>query len=467
MGRANIDLSWLVGLLTKTPTAEQNPTFGASQEQPFFDSQTGTYSSEPAYTDAQGNEIPGTLGKADTIHQLVPPSQWQRFVHPEQAGQIDTVNNAFVTKPLMAGLENKVNIDTRAGNVLKMNPALRPPTLTPEQAAVSGYGDFSPPTITNQYNRAVTGAEGGLPTTMGQTDVVQAGTGLKASLGEAGRQDVQESVLDQDTLNHWFKSFHLTPMESQLAEKQLKTEMGVQPLVAQIRERALQNQLKEQTDLVPAQTQLSLTQTQNAQRGASEAGNLWPYTKTSMDNRAIGDAATSFAIPEQPRFANMIQPDKSVAPFRKDPLGASPFAIQMSSLGDLKNASGGDIIKDSSGKSYTIPKAPPSNMDPLTGQPLITSTNGPSISHDTSGSMAPPVSDGLSHTTLGTGKVDQMSPDEIHNEMAKVEAQYYQYPNSDAGMRYQMLKKMLQSITPSMHKPLSHISMNPAGLNIP
>lgn len=394
MARANIDLSWLAGLLTKTPTAANsvNPDYNQEDSIPYTDPVTGQTSG------VMPNNTPYT-----------PPTQWQRLVHSDQANAIDALNNQAVSKPLSASLSNASDIRVRSGNYARLPSSLQVPNLSPTEAAVAGYGEFNPPTILNQQNRAVMDAQGGVPSTLAATDVTQAGTGLKAAVGEAGRQDVQESILDQDTLNHWFTAFHLTPLQSQLAEKQLKSETGVQPLVAQIRERALQNQQQQEEHLVPAQTQLSLTQTENAQRQASEVGTLWPYAKTALDNRMIGESATSHYLPEMDRFGNTIQPDGSIKPFTKNPLGASPFAVQMQSLGDLTGAGAGQTIKSADGKhTYTIPAAPPSNIDPLTGgsvsksfttptgTPTITSTNGPTVTHDTTGSMSPPVTHGLS-----------------------------------------------------------------------
>lgn len=462
MSRANIDLSWLASLLTKTPTTADNantPDLAPGSEGKFLDP-TGTL---------HGDTI-------DISNPYQSPTTMQRLVWPDQSAQIDKLNNQYSSQPLMANLENSTNLNIRAGNVKKLDPSLQP-NESPLAAAAGGYGSLdTSPSYINQQNQALLNAQHGLPGVRSATDLNTGQYDLTASKGAVDRQQMEQSAISGDLVNRWNTAYGLTPQQISLAERQVKSELGFQGSVEQIREQALKNQFDEQSHLIPAQNRLSLTQTTNAQNAASEQQTMWPYAKTALDNRMIGEAATSHYLPEMDRFGNTIQPDGSIKPFTKNPLGASPFAVQMQSLGDLTGADVGQTIKSADGKhTYTIPAAPPSNIDPLTGGsvsksfttltgiPTITSTNGPTVTHDTTGSMSPPVTHGLS--TLPQSTPDDV--DSIRNEMSKLENSYYQYPDSQSGIRYKYLKGKLDELVKHQSNSNSRYIVPSSGFNLP
>src|SRR5689334_3870339 len=127
MPRANIDLGWLAGLLTKTPTATTNPDFDPSQEVPYTDPVTGQTS--------------GVMGQ----RPLIAPTNWQRLVHPEAAAAIDDINNKFTAQPAFSTQANLIRQSIAARNVANTPAWARLPNTTPEQEALLGGGTFQTP----------------------------------------------------------------------------------------------------------------------------------------------------------------------------------------------------------------------------------------------------------------------------------------------------------------------------------
>lgn len=393
MGRANIDLSWLASLMTPTPTAQ---------------SQANTPDLDPG---SQGQFLDPNF--QDTNQPFQSPSQWQRIVHPEQSNAIDAQNNEFITKPLQAGLDNRTALNIHAGNVGLLDPSLRPNT-NPLSAAASGYGDINQsPSYINQQNSALLQAQHGVPGIQASTGINTAKYQNTASAGSLERQQAEQSILNQDQVNQLQTVYGLTPAQIDLAEQQVKASSHFLPTENSIKTQALKNQQEEQSNLIPAQTSLAETQTQNAQRQASEIGNLWPYAKTALDNRAIGDAATSKFIPlQEPRGASIDSSTGMVSPFQRNPLGASQYESMISMMKDI-NGNDTQMVPDQNGKmvKMKVPNTLHTPFNPInddtsrllnTPVPLRTSSNGPSVTPDPSGSMAPPVNPSLSSNTLGT-----------------------------------------------------------------
>lgn len=435
MGRANIDLSWLASLLTKTPTAT------TSANTPDLD--------------------PGSVGKfldengQDVSQPYSSPSQWQRLVHPEESGAIDKMNNDYISKPIMANLENRTSLGIRAGNVGLLPLALAPntPALS---AAAAGYGSLdTSPSYINQQNRALLTAQHGLPGTQAATDLNIGKIENVASAGTLDRQPMEQSILNQDTVNRWHTVYGLTPDQIELAEKQVKSDLRFKPTEDSIKTQALKNQQQEQDTLVPAEQNLRLTQTGNAQNIASENTQLWPYTQRSMDNHAVADAATSKYIPlQEPRGASI--DNGVVTPFQRNPLGASQYESMMSMMSDI-NGKGTQTITGPDGKKMTVkmPNTLHAPFDPLgnaslppSGSPMLkASSNGPSVTPDTTGSMAPPINPSLSSTTL-----PETHAPSINVPLSTTSASTYNTGMAQAGEQYQKQHAVSESLNTLLSK---------------
>lgn len=414
MGKVNIDLGALFGALTKTPTAQQNPAFGAEEQQyePSFNYQTGKMDDIPSdYTSPAGGSIdPSLVKKYGTTNPVLSPTRMQHLFHPDQSQAIDSMNNQAIMHTVIPGIDNAAQLRVRAGNVGLLDPSLRPNT-SPLSAAASGFGSLdTSPTYINQQNESLLTAQHGLPGTKAATDLNVGQYDLTASKGAIDRQQMEQSVISGDLVNRWNTAYGLTPQQISLAERQVKAELGFQGSVEQIREQALKNQFDEQSRLIPAEHNLSLTQTGNAQNIASETSRMWPYQKEALDNRMIGDAATSKYLPlQEPRGGKIDSSTGIITPFDRNPLGASQYESMLSMMHDI-NGNDTQLVPDQNGRMVKVkmpnslhtPFNPLGNVSlPPSGSPMIkASSNGPAITPDSSGSMTPPVNASLSSTTL-------------------------------------------------------------------
>lgn len=355
MARASIDLSWLASLLTKTPTTTPNPTFGDTQEQPYTDPVTGNSSTVPAYTDAQGNEIPGTLPKnADTTSRFTVPSKWQTFVHPEAAAAINSLNSQYASRPIIANQINDVNNQVGAKNFDIVKNAGGVPNALSKVPSDAGYlltgGDYQP-THTGVEGRALLNNAANIQAPQSAADVTQANVNLSQATGELSREPVTEAGLAQQDVNNLSRLLHVDAPTINLNAQQIKAQTGLEPTVEQVREYTINQQKQE--------AQLGL-------KTATERNTLYDsYGAPTMHNQAVKDLADSSNYPIQSPYENRINPSGTITPRTRNPLGMSSMAQTMGAMSDLTNANGVDTIKDNAGHTYTIPKAPPSDVDPL------------------------------------------------------------------------------------------------------
>lgn len=355
MARANIDLSWLASLLTKTPTATPNPTYGAEQEAPYTDPVTGQTSSAPAYTDAGGNEIPGSLPKgADITSRFTAPSKWQTFVHPEAAAAINSLNSGFASRPIIAQQTHDIGNTIGAQDAKLMRPlmptALQSPSISDTQAYLATGGDYQP-THTGTEGRALLNNAANIQAPQSAADVAQANVNLSQATGELQREPVHESGLAQQDVNNLSRLLHVDAPTINLNAQQIKAQIGIEPTVEQVREYTI-NQQKQEAEL--------------GLKTSTERNTLYnTYGAPTMHNQAVKDLADSSNYPIQPPYENRINPSGTITPRTRNPLGMSTMAQTMGAMSDLTNANGLDTIKDNHGNTYTIPKAPPGDVDPL------------------------------------------------------------------------------------------------------
>lgn len=446
MARAQIDLSWLAGLLTPTPTAVD------SANTPDLD-----IGSQGKFLDQNFNDVSQPYSS---------PSNWQRMIHPEQAAQIDQLNNQFAVRPLAAAQENQIKYDTALTNISRMPKFALASGTTPQEMASTGYGTFQTPVELAQQNRAMANMSGGITPIQSSTDINAAHENLEASNRALQRQPTVEAGLDQQSVNSLQKLLNVDQPSIKLAESQIRSELGREPTYEEVRERTLSNQLNEQKNLIPAQTQLSLTQTGNAQRIANETGRLWPYEQRTMENSAVGNAASSRYQPLGESFGNRID-NGIVTPTVRNPLGMSPMMQNMQLVKELTGENT-QTITGLSGKpiNFQVPTIDHSAFNPLDGGNVISATNMRSpVTHDISGSMSPGTSPLHSDNTL---QDSGSHLDDIKAEMDKLEPTYYQYPNSYNGIRYKTLKAQYDNML-AKQQASQYIrpSMNPLGMNIP
>lgn len=355
MPRANIDLSWLASLLTTTPTTTPNPTFGDTQEKPYTDPVTGNSSTVPAYTDAQGNEIPGTVPSgADTTSRFTVPSKWQTFVHPEAAAAINSLNSQYASRPIIAQQTHDIGntIGAQDAGLMRplMSPALQNPNISNTQAYLATGGDYQP-THTGVEGRALLDNAANIQAPQSAADVVSAGNVLHETQGVAARMNTTEQSLDQDAINRLSQLTHVEAPQIKLTADRLAGELRRQPTYEEIREDLLQQQKQD--------AQLGL-------KTSTERNILYDsYGAPTMHNQAIKELADSSNYPIQSPYENQINPSGTITPRMRNPLGMSAMAQTMGTMSDLTNANGVDTIKDNAGHTYTIPKAPPSDIDPL------------------------------------------------------------------------------------------------------
>lgn len=355
MARANIDLSWLASLLTQTPTTTPNPTFGDTQEKPYTDPVTGNSSTVPAYTDAQGNEIPGTIPSgADTTSRFTVPSKWQTFVHPEAAAAINSLNSQYASRPIIAQQTHDIGntIGAQDAGLMRplMAPALQNPDISNTQAYLATGGDYQP-THTGVEGRALLNNAANIQATQSAADVTQANVNLSQATGELSREPVTEAGLAQQDVNNLSRLLHVDAPTINLNAQQIKAQTGLEPTVEQVREYTINQQKQE--------AQLGL-------KTATERNTLYDsYGAPTMHNQAVKELADSENYPIQSSYENRINPSGTITPRTRNPLGMSAMAQTMGAMSDLTNANGVDTIKDNAGHTYTIPKAPPSDVDPL------------------------------------------------------------------------------------------------------
>lgn len=494
MPRANIDLSWLAGLLSPTPTAanSQNPAYGAIEDPNAEADHSGVpggnhgaipgigyqpqdsngnpiptstidypaKSSLKTYHDSNGNAIdPSLVAKFGTTSPYKAPSQWQRMIHPEQSGQIDQLNNSFSSRPLVAQQENNIRYGTALSNIARMPHSALPLGVSPTEAAATGYGTFQTPVELSQQNRAMANMEGGITPLQSSTDINVAKSNLESSNRALQRQPTVEAGLDQQAVNNLQKLLHVDEPSIRLAEMQVKADIGREPTYEEVREQTLKNQLREQKQLIPANTTLSLTQTGNQQDVANKTHELMPYTTGTMANEAVGRLASSRFQPLGEPFGNRVD-GPMVTPGARNPLGMSPFQQQMQLMKDFTGQNTQELTLPSGKKvQVQVPTVDRSAFNPLDSGNTITATNmRVPVTHDTSGSMSPGTSPEHSINTLDTVRL----PDDIKEEMDSVEAQYYQYPNSEAGMRYKMLKRQYDDIMKKQQSPTVSSRLRPA-----
>lgn len=364
MGRANIDLSWLASLLTKTPTTTPNPTFGDTQEQPYTDPVTGQTSAAPAYTDAGGNEISGSVPKgADTTNRFTVPSKWQTFVHPEAAAAINSLNSQFASRPIIAQQTHDISntIGAQDAKLMRplMAPALQSPDISDTQAYLATGGDYQP-THTGVEGRALLNNAANIQAPQSAADVINANVGLRQAKGVEARTGIAEEALDQEQIDRLASLTGVEAPTIRLNAERIKNEQGTQGLYEHTRE-AVMKQKDEEAAL-------------NA-KIATERNTLYDsYGAPTMHNQAVKDLADSSNYPIQLPYENRINPSGTITPRTRNPLGMSTMAQTMGAMSDLTNANGMDTIKDNHGNTYTIPKAPPGDINPLNpgGRGLVT-----------------------------------------------------------------------------------------------
>lgn len=333
MARANIDLSWLASLLTKTPTA---------------DSQANTPDDDIG---SQGKFLDENFKDVDQPYQS--PTAWQRMLHPEASGQIDQLNNQYSYKPIAAAQDNSIKFNTAKSNIARMPSSALPLGVTPDEMASTGYGTGQTPVELAQQNRAMSDMAGGITPIQSSTDINAAKENLTASNRALQRQPTVEAGLDQQSVNNLQKLLHVDEPSIRLAESQIKGELGREPTYEEVRERTLSNQLREQRDLVPLQANLALTQTGNAQDVATKTHELMPYTTGIMANDAVGKLAESRFQPLGEPFGNRVD-GPMVTPGVRNPLSMAPFQQSMQLMKEY-NGNNTQTITGPDGKPMTGP----------------------------------------------------------------------------------------------------------------
>lgn len=479
MARANIDLSWLASLLTKTPTATPNPAYGASDD-PSFEGPVQQGGAQPQYSPSGTYVDPTVASQYGTTQPFEAASKWQHMMHPEASQAIDQLNNQAASAQVMPSINNTAALKVRAGNEQLLPPELRPNISSPLSAAAAGYGSLdTSPSYINQQNQALLTAQHGLPGLKAATDLTTGTYQYNAATGALSRQPREQSILNQDQVNQMRTVYGLTPDQIDLAEQQVKADARFKPTENSIRDQALKNQASQQQNIVPAEQNLQLTQTGNQQAVANKTASLMPYTTGTMQNNAVAGLTQSQFMPEEPPYGNRID-NGVVTPFTKNPLGASPIAMQMATMEDItgKNA---QTITLPSGKTIKIQgtgvsRAP---FDPLNSQtgfsqllnptpkdgfgvvpPIGGGSNAPSVTHDQTGSMNPSVGDDISKT------FKQIPQDQSFNRIHEINGITKQladpdfkeraqmYPSSEYAKQYNALLKRLdelnnqQDITP-------------------
>lgn len=418
MARANIDLSWLAGLLSGTPTAKPNPAFGAGPD-PDFEGPVQQGGTQPLY-DPSGNYVdPTVASQYGTTQPFESASKWQHMVHPEASQAIDTMNNQAASAQVMPSINNAAALKVRASNEQLLPPSLQPNISSPLSAAAAGYGSLdTSPSYINQQNQALLTAQHGLPGLKAATDLTTGKYQNVEATGALDRQQQEQSILNQDQVNRMQTVYGLTPQQIHLAEMQVSADSMFKPTENSIRAQALKNQQEQTFKLDPAQLRLNEAQVGNQQSIADQTARQIPYTTRTMQNNAVAGLAQSQYMPEEPPYGNRIGIDGSVTPFVRNPLGASPIAMQMELMKDITGKSIQTITLPS-GKTITVQGSGVSHapFNPL-GTPTSTSntdvvppmhpstigggSNAPSVTHDQTGSMSPPISSPAA-TTLPSG----------------------------------------------------------------
>lgn len=399
MARGNIDLSWLASLLTPTPTAANsvNSSYDPNQSIPYTDPVTGQ-----------------TSGVMPDNTPFKSPSNWQRLVHPEQAGMIDTLNTQSVAKPISQNEDVLSELARRASVVSRRPSYMQTPGMTPDQAAASGQGDLSQsiPQITSNNANAIYAANGGAPLDAAalhnlatqQIEEARAGT-MRAATGNVLGTPVTQAAAENAGAG--------TALQYNLGRQAvMPSEFGRQLAENRLGQASATGQL----GLLPSRLSLESTQLGTQIPIAEEQQSELPWTTATMRAGAIRNLAETERMNIPPAATNMVNPNTGGITRMKDPLGANPFMLQFAGIQDLENQMSGKgmALKASDGSTYYVkgnglfsgkeeyPLGAPIARPSVSGSSIGGGSNNVSgsVTHSTDGSMNPPTPSASSNTTL-------------------------------------------------------------------
>lgn len=280
------DLSWLVSLLTKTPTVEANPTY-SPDDTPEIAKQYGVDSANP----------------------YIAPSQWQRTVHENASNQIDALNNQFKSAADIAQLQDSISKGAAAENYDALPDYLKPKnpltgqTLLPRNAIAAGYGKSgTTPTELGAYNTA--------------NNYLANGGADRDALARQQSVDAENRRLAlAGMLNNPEKEAIDTSSRLTLGTAQNNAELPLVQPRADVARASLGNEYVRQTQNVPASLALERTQTGNQQTVADALAAGRPIIAGNTFQQLLNEAGN----------------------LRYSPTPASPYAVKydMNDNGDI------------------------------------------------------------------------------------------------------------------------------------
>lgn len=328
MGRANIDLSWLAGLLTDTPTATPNPDY------------TGDPNDLIPYTDP----VTGQTSAGQTPY--IKPTKWQELFKPEASQAINNLNTQFSARPAMMKLEHDTK-NTLGGQDFDTVRPYQSPSLraVPSEAGYLLTGGDLRPTATGPEARALSNNMAGVSSIQSNTDINLANKNFADSKNMLEVQPFQAATARQNAINDLATALHVTPKEIQLQANELDYKLGRQAESHELADYILHNNINEQKNIVPLSQKLNVTQIGNEQNAAS---NIVPK--------------------QQALQSTQIENEQNVADARKS-VGSTIFnTVTQSAANDYLNS----IIQPSSSSPFGSTVGINSN-----GYPIITRIKDP------------------------------------------------------------------------------------------
>ena len=401
MPRAHIDLSWLLGLMTDSPTAgdPSNPAYNAAVEDPYTDPLTGNTAVAHGYTLPDGTPVDASaVDKFGTTNQFKAPTVFQRAFYPQQSSEIDKLNLA----PTVAGQENAIRTSIYAKNAAKLRDTLPEDMkgLSDEQIGLM-FKDNLNPSYVGQEDTSLLNNRGGMPAT---TSAIQLSNARHTLAQLPQTQHLEDTKLTNDLYaeeqnrtnqlkNENVDITHLTPKKQSIEAATLEGGEDRAKMANAITREQQMNEYAKATGVDRKQLELAGKEL-DAQLGRSStmkelgdyiaANNLaqakatseaQPYLSNALKNNAIRDSYLSNQFPVGAPIVNRIDSTTgNINPLEKNPTGMSEIAQTMAGLDDLKSMTGGGVQKITlpSGQTIGVKSKPAVTgpIDAMTGKPI-------------------------------------------------------------------------------------------------